>query len=67
MLEINNINAFYGNIQVLWDICLNVNEGEIVALVGANGAGKSTFMKILSGDIEPDEGQISTPPRSRMR
>ena len=59
MLEIRNINAFYGNIQVLWDICVDVKEGEIVAIVGANGAGKSTLLKAISGILKPTSGTIT--------
>ncbi len=59
MLEIQNINAFYGNIQVLWDVCLRVDEGEIVALVGANGAGKTTLLKTISGIMKPASGTIT--------
>ncbi len=42
MLEVDGINVFYGEAQALWDISLKVNEGEIVTLIGSNGAGKST-------------------------
>ena len=49
MLAVNNVNAFYGKIQVLWDVSLNVNEGEIVAVVGANGAGKTTLLNSIVG------------------
>jgi branched-chain amino acid transport system ATP-binding protein len=56
MLEVKNINAGYGNIQVLWDISFTVNEAEIMALVGANGAGKSTLLKTLSGLLQPTSG-----------
>jgi branched-chain amino acid transport system ATP-binding protein len=59
MLEVNNINTFYGQIQVLWDICLKIDEGEIMALVGANGAGKSTLLNTISGIIRPTSGTIS--------
>jgi len=59
MLEVKNLNVFYGNIQVLWDVCLEVNEGEIVALVGANGAGKSTLLKAISGTIKIAGGTIT--------
>lgn len=59
MLEVNNINAFYGNIQALWDVSLNVNEQEIVALIGANGAGKSTLLHTISGLLRPASGSIT--------
>ena len=42
MLELRNVNTFYGNIQALRDVNIRINEGEIVTLIGANGAGKST-------------------------
>ena len=59
MLEVNNINAFYGNIQALWDISFTVNEAEIVALIGANGAGKSTLLHTISGLMRPSSGTVS--------
>ena len=59
MLEINNINTFYGQIQALWDVCLKIDEGEIVALIGANGAGKSTLLYTISGIIHPTSGSIT--------
>jgi len=59
MLEVNNINTFYGKIQVLWDVSIKVNEAEIVALVGANGAGKSTLLHTISGLIHPTSGTIT--------
>jgi branched-chain amino acid transport system ATP-binding protein len=59
MLEINKINAFYGRLQVLWDISLSIKEAEIVALIGANGAGKSTIMNAVSGIVRPASGSIT--------
>lgn len=58
MLEIKNIDVFYGDVQVIWDVSFEVKEGEIVALIGANGAGKSTTLKTISGILRPKRGQI---------
>jgi branched-chain amino acid transport system ATP-binding protein len=59
MLEIANINTFYGRIQALWNVSINIKEAEIVALVGANGAGKSTLLNTISGIVRPASGSIS--------
>jgi branched-chain amino acid transport system ATP-binding protein len=59
ILEVNNISAFYGRIQALWDVSLKINEGEIVALVGANGAGKTTLLHTISGLLRPASGTIN--------
>lgn len=59
MLEVKNLNVFYGNVQVLWDVSLNVNEGEIVVLVGANGAGKTTLLNTITGLIRPAAGTVT--------
>jgi branched-chain amino acid transport system ATP-binding protein len=58
VLEIKNIDVFYGDVQVIWDISFNVKQGEIVALIGANGAGKSTTLKTISGILRPKKGEI---------
>ena len=58
MLEIKNIDVFYGDVQVIWDISFNIKQGEIVALIGANGAGKSTTLKTISGILRPRKGEI---------
>jgi branched-chain amino acid transport system ATP-binding protein len=59
MLELSNIDAFYGKSQAIWDLSFTVNEGEIFALVGANGAGKSTLLKIISGLLRPASGSVT--------
>lgn len=59
MLRVNRINAHYGPIQALWDVTLAVNEGEIVAVLGANGAGKTTLVKSIMGLIDPTSGMIT--------
>ena len=58
MLDIKNIDVFYGDVQVIWNVSFNVNKGEIVALIGANGAGKSTILRTISGIIRPKKGEI---------
>ncbi|MDK2980631.1 MAG: branched-chain amino acid transport system ATP-binding protein [Chloroflexota bacterium] len=58
MLDVEKINVYYGAIHALTDISFKVNEGEIVALIGANGAGKSTSLKTLSGILHPADGSI---------
>jgi branched-chain amino acid transport system ATP-binding protein len=55
---VNGIDVFYGNIQALKGVSLEINEGEIVTLIGANGAGKSTLLKTLSGLLKPKSGSI---------
>ncbi len=59
MLEVNNIDVFYGDVQVIWDISFEINQGEVVALIGANGAGKSTTLKTISGILRPQNGGIN--------
>jgi len=58
MLEVENINVFYGDAQALWDVSFTVNRDEIVILVGSNGAGKSTTLKAISGLVPPATGEI---------
>lgn len=59
MLSVENIHVRYGQIEVLHGIPLHVQEGEIVAVLGANGAGKSTLIKTLIGWLEPSSGEIT--------
>ena len=59
MLEISNIDVCYGDLQALWQVSLKVNDGEIVTLVGSNGAGKSTILKTITGLLKPKAGSIT--------
>lgn len=58
MLRLENINTFYGNIQALKNITMEINEGEIITLIGANGAGKTTTLMTISGIIASKSGKI---------
>ncbi len=58
MLEVNNIDVYHGDLQALWNISLKVNEGELVSLIGANGAGKSTIVESISGLLTPASGTV---------
>jgi branched-chain amino acid transport system ATP-binding protein len=59
MLQIENIDVYYGKIQTLKSISLTVNDGELVTLIGSNGAGKSTTLRTISGLMRPRAGTIS--------
>ncbi len=58
LLELENVHAYYGNIHALKGISLNIDKGEIVTLIGANGAGKSTTLRATSGLLRPRQGSI---------
>ena len=58
MLKVENINVYYGNIHAVKDVSFEVHEGEIVTLIGANGAGKSTTLKTISGLLHPKTGDV---------
>ena len=58
MLKVSGIDVFYGDLQVLWDVSFDVRDKEILVLVGANGAGKSTTLKTISGLLKPRKGSI---------
>src|SRR3989337_820393 len=58
LLEVNDVHTYYGNIEALKGVSLQVNEGEIVTLIGANGAGKSTTLRTISGLLQPRQGQV---------
>jgi branched-chain amino acid transport system ATP-binding protein len=58
MLDLEDVNTYYGNIHALRGISLTVEQGEIVTLIGANGAGKTTTLKTISGLLHPREGRV---------
>ena len=58
VLEVTDLAAGYGRVQVLWDVELSVGESEVVALVGSNGAGKTTLLRAISGMITPTAGDV---------
>ena len=58
LLKVDGINVYYGNIHAVKDISFTVNAGEIVTLIGANGAGKSTTLKTISGLLKPRTGDV---------
>lgn len=58
MLTVNNLAVHYGVIEAIREVSFEVKEGEIVSLIGANGAGKSTILKAVSGLIRPSKGEI---------
>jgi len=57
-LEINNIDVYYGDVQVIFDLSLKVEKGEVVSIIGGNGAGKSTLLRTISGLMQPRTGRI---------
>jgi branched-chain amino acid transport system ATP-binding protein len=75
LLRLENVHAGYGEIPVLWDINMEVGEGEIVSLIGANGAGKTTMLTLISGLLVPTQGEIyfrdqaigKMPPKKRVQ
>jgi len=59
MLEVRNVDVFYGDVQVLWDVSFDVRKGEIVALIGANGSGKTTSLNTISSILRPRRGAVT--------
>jgi branched-chain amino acid transport system ATP-binding protein len=58
-LNINGIDLYYGDLQALWDVSMTVSEAEVVALIGSNGAGKSSLLKAIMGVLRPRKGAIA--------
>ena len=59
MLTVENLNVYYGVIHAIKDINLEVKEGEIVSLIGANGAGKTSTLQAISGMLKPKSGRVT--------
>lgn len=66
MITVNNVSLRYGERKLFEDVNLKFTPGNCYGVIGANGAGKSTFLKILSGEIEPNTGEVIIPPNTRM-
>jgi len=58
VLEASDLQAGYGYLQVIWDVSLNISEGEFVVLIGPNGAGKSTILRTIAGIVKPTAGEV---------
>src|SRR5690606_10144728 len=66
MITVNNVSLRYGDKKLFEDVNLKFTPGNCYGVIGANGAGKSTFLKILSGEIEPQTGSVSITPGQRI-
>ena len=66
MLSTQNISLSYGKRVLFDEVSINFTKGNCYGIIGANGAGKSTFLKILSGEIEPNKGIVSLSPNERL-
>ena len=66
MLSTNNVSLAYGKRVLFDEVSINFVKGNCYGIIGANGAGKSTFLKILSGEIEPNKGNVSISPNERL-
>lgn len=59
MLEVKNLNVFRGNLQILWDVSMEVKKGKAVSIIGSNGAGKTTLLSTITGLLRPTSGTIN--------
>ncbi|MDQ7094610.1 ABC transporter ATP-binding protein [Desulfosporosinus sp. PR] len=67
MLKVNNINVSYGKVEIIKQVSFEVNQGEVVVIIGANGAGKTTIMKTVTGLLKPTQGEITFEGRTISR
>jgi branched-chain amino acid transport system ATP-binding protein len=58
VLEVRNIAAAYGDVQALWDVSFSIEQGQVATLLGSNGAGKTTSLRVISGLLAPIEGEV---------
>ena len=66
MITVNNVSLRYGSRKLFEDVNLKFTPGNCYGVIGANGAGKSTFLKILAGEIEPNKGEVIIEPHKRL-
>ena len=59
MLKVEHLDAHYGDLQVLWDLSLEVRQGELAALIGSNGSGKTTLLRVIAGLLPPTRGRLT--------
>jgi branched-chain amino acid transport system ATP-binding protein len=59
MLKVEHLDAHYGDLQVLWDLSLEVRQGELAALIGSNGSGKTTLLRVITGLLPPTRGRLT--------
>ena len=66
MLQVNNVTVQFGTRKLMGDVSLKFTEGNCYGVIGANGAGKSTFLRVISGDLEPNKGDVTIEKNKRM-
>ena len=66
MITVSNVAVQFGSRKLFEDVNLKFTKGNCYGVIGANGAGKSTFMKVLSGELEPNKGEVIIPPKERL-
>ena len=66
MITVNNVAVQFGSRKLFDEVNLKFTKGNCYGVIGANGAGKSTFMKVLSGELEPNKGDVSIPAKERL-
>src|SRR5690625_6723705 len=66
MITVNNVSLRFGDKKLFENVNIKFNSGNCYGVIGANGAGKSTFLKVLSGEIEPQQGEVSLAPNKRI-